>query len=377
MGTLEVSQRRIDANRRNATLSTGPRTAEGKEQSRRNSLVHGLAGAGVVMPSAESEQIQGRMDRWEASLNLADAFERILVETVAVESVRIDRCRIEERLVRELRGRRATHCWGDERRVEVECVARGLAERPAEVAARLSTSAPGCEWLIERWQSLGRALDKNGGWTEDQASRALDLLGIAPEMRDQATPFNAPDGVNSIEFRQALVDEELERLIGRKEAALDDIEDDLREATVLGLAVVDDRALTLIRRYEAASARRMRWAIDLLREARPAPDHAKEIANPDPSAPCNPAPARAPGRDLSAERTHLADRPVGIHRLADALPPASHDVRSTGTIGRVDIEMTAVTTGKGHKSERNKNRLKALRQSRRRRKAAPVAVAAC
>src|SRR6185437_14460805 len=44
------SQSQIDANRRNAQLSTGPQTAAGKQISSQNSFRHGLASAKVVLP---------------------------------------------------------------------------------------------------------------------------------------------------------------------------------------------------------------------------------------------------------------------------------------------------------------------------------------
>ena len=44
-----ASAARVAANRRNAQLSTGPRTAEGKARSRRNALKHGLTTHGGVI----------------------------------------------------------------------------------------------------------------------------------------------------------------------------------------------------------------------------------------------------------------------------------------------------------------------------------------
>jgi hypothetical protein len=44
-----ATEAQIDANRRNARKSTGPRTAEGKERSRRNALRHGLAAEHIAI----------------------------------------------------------------------------------------------------------------------------------------------------------------------------------------------------------------------------------------------------------------------------------------------------------------------------------------
>jgi len=38
----KVSKKQLDANRANAQESTGPKTAKGKEQSRKNAIKHGL-----------------------------------------------------------------------------------------------------------------------------------------------------------------------------------------------------------------------------------------------------------------------------------------------------------------------------------------------
>ena len=53
---MPASEAQILANRRNAALSTGPKTPEGKEQSRRNALKHGMTGAGVVLADPASDE---------------------------------------------------------------------------------------------------------------------------------------------------------------------------------------------------------------------------------------------------------------------------------------------------------------------------------
>ncbi|WZO98983.1 hypothetical protein EP7_000574 [Isosphaeraceae bacterium EP7] len=271
MGKLEVSQRRIDANRRNAMRSTGPKTEEGKAQSRRNSLIHGLAGNGVVVPENEAQAARELGEQLVSSLRPMNAFEMGLVETIAIEGVRIDRCRIEERLVRDVRARRAGACWRDERKAEAAKLGKTLAGCPDEVASRLSTTSAGCEWLGVRWRALGKVLEKKGFWTDEQKSLALDLMGVSAEVREMDSPLDAPEGIDAAIYLRELVESELESLSMRQEESLDAIDDDLREATSLGLIAVDDPTLVLLRRYETASFRRQRWALDMLRKGRQKP----------------------------------------------------------------------------------------------------------
>jgi hypothetical protein len=369
MGKLEVSQKRIDANRRNAMRSTGPKSAEGKEKSRRNSLVHGLAGAGVVVAEREMNALADRVAMWSASLCPVDAFEMGLVETIAVESLRIERCRVEEDLARDFRARRAGHCWGDERKAVVAKAARALGRRPAETAMVLASSAPGCDWLIDRWRMLGFALDKAGEWTDEQRNMALDMLGVAADLRDLETPIDAPEDLDAIQFRQALVDDQLERLIGRKEETLDDIEDDLREATALGYAVDLDPALTLIRRYEAASFRRMRWALDLLDKNR-RPETAENLRQADESHQAEQGAASPASKTTSGSRPGADCAHSGRVHLSDAMrDPAT----PTAVAASVPIE---ATEGPGRAPEAGRKARK-LRQVRARRQAAQAVLLSC
>ncbi len=57
-----VSTKQVEANRRNALKSTGPRTAEGKANSSQNAITHGISAAAVVVDSIEDR------GKWESLL---------------------------------------------------------------------------------------------------------------------------------------------------------------------------------------------------------------------------------------------------------------------------------------------------------------------
>src|SRR3954466_9351715 len=65
---MPCSPAKLEANRRNALKSTGPRTAEGKETCRRNALKHGLTGKGVVLPVEDEVAVEGRFVAFEEEL---------------------------------------------------------------------------------------------------------------------------------------------------------------------------------------------------------------------------------------------------------------------------------------------------------------------
>jgi hypothetical protein len=56
-----ISQKRVDANRRNAMKSTGPRTSAGKSRSRFNGLTHGLTAKVPVLPGEDPAEFQARV----------------------------------------------------------------------------------------------------------------------------------------------------------------------------------------------------------------------------------------------------------------------------------------------------------------------------
>ena len=65
-----TSFRQFEANRRNALLSTGPKTKEGKRHSRLNAVRHGLTAETVVESLEDAEDYKA----FEAAIIVADYF---------------------------------------------------------------------------------------------------------------------------------------------------------------------------------------------------------------------------------------------------------------------------------------------------------------
>ena len=93
-----TSQRKLEANRRNSRLSTGPRTPEGKKISSRNAASHGLLVKDVVSAGDGKEQ-QAELDMLLADLRdclePANIVEDLLVREIAISywrSARAVRC---------------------------------------------------------------------------------------------------------------------------------------------------------------------------------------------------------------------------------------------------------------------------------------------
>ena len=78
-----TSFRQIEANRRNALRSTGPRTDEGKSRSRRNAIRHGLCAETVVEIVEDADDYRGFEAAVIADYDARTAVERELVLRLA------------------------------------------------------------------------------------------------------------------------------------------------------------------------------------------------------------------------------------------------------------------------------------------------------
>ena len=143
-----ATEAQIAANRANAGRSTGPKTEAGKAASRRNALVHGLAGEGVVLPDEMGRELDDRLAGWAEELRPAGRVEAFLVRAAAVESLKYDHATRHRFAALAHRVRHAEVDWDAARRAGVEAIVTELdvASTPARSSAACGApprAAPG------------------------------------------------------------------------------------------------------------------------------------------------------------------------------------------------------------------------------------------
>jgi hypothetical protein len=302
-----VTEARILANRRNALLSTGPRTQEGKDRSRANALKHGLCSAVLVPESVEL--IQQRASDWYYALKPQNPHQSWLVDQVAVVSLRIDRSVRMERRLRDRNMLRAELAWDDDRSEEVEVLGSTISRRPSEVAKKLRKTPKGCDWLMTRWAMLARSADNNGSWTPEQTRLAFDLLGTPLETREGHQPGDLIDlegkVLEAAEGAPAVARREVAALKERREvvAELDEVD---RCLTAADLFDESNAALKRLRRYEGALHNRLRWNMKQIQyrspHARTNPEFKpKWVEHPDPI-----------GRETSPAEAPIVSRAIDL-----------------------------------------------------------------
>jgi hypothetical protein len=79
-----ISAKQLEANRRNAQNSTGPKTPEGKEAVRFNALRHGMRAACTILPFEDPAAFNQLCADLEADWQPRNATERLHVEQMAV-----------------------------------------------------------------------------------------------------------------------------------------------------------------------------------------------------------------------------------------------------------------------------------------------------
>ena len=208
-----ATQRQIEANRRNARSSTGPKTETGKAASSANALSHGLTAAdNVVLPEEDPDDFERLREGVIAELAPTGALQEVLAHRVAVLLWRLDRvARLEAELF--VHGQLAVQRGRVGGPFHSSSILQGLVDLPEEVNKRLEKCAfsrhmfdedineevPSAQVLVERRQSA-RAFDRIArhetmlqrslNRTLDEFRRLRDASAAAAETK--ATPSAAP-----------------------------------------------------------------------------------------------------------------------------------------------------------------------------------------
>ena len=170
------------ANRANAQLSTGPRTAEGKDQSRRNSYKHGFKA--LLIPGIEdSSAVEASRERWLDCFPGDDEVTKTLADLAFRAKRRLENVADAEDAAIVVRVEKVaeTHYLG--LRLKIDAGWKAFCEDPSIGVDDLTDSEMGCRHLIGAVDSiLARCRTKS--WSEEDGRR---LLGL--EKRDAGSDF--------------------------------------------------------------------------------------------------------------------------------------------------------------------------------------------
>jgi hypothetical protein len=177
------SDRKINANRANASHSTGPRSSAGKARSRLNALKHGLRAEQVVIPGEDPRAFEAECAAWSADWQPKSHTRAILVERAAATSWRLRRCvRIEGMRLQQMSLRNMLEY---DKLVAQRILAsvQRLRTEPAQAVAELMTDAHGITTLMDLWDDLAESAIEPGGWNKftDHHDRMLALMGFAAD----------------------------------------------------------------------------------------------------------------------------------------------------------------------------------------------------
>ncbi len=88
-----ASEKQIQANRRNARKSTGPKTQKGKDAVRLNATKHGLRSQEVLLPGEDGEALKELDENLRAELQPVGELENLLVDGIVAAHWRLRRLR--------------------------------------------------------------------------------------------------------------------------------------------------------------------------------------------------------------------------------------------------------------------------------------------
>ena len=203
-----ASDKQINANRRNALLSTGPKSPESRAKSARNSRKHGLRSEREKLAREESIAFEARYFRWAANYGVETDPEEFLLNANLFVASDMDRVKgayleltqsqVDDADNAEIKEASDTgnRLFSDPRGVPVAMYgnrrfngmkpggpswgsAKAPALDPGELMGKLESSAMGCYWILEILEELLK-LARESFWVGGDRLRMIRLLGRNP-----------------------------------------------------------------------------------------------------------------------------------------------------------------------------------------------------
>jgi len=183
--------KQIEANRKNAARSTGPKSEQGKAAVRYNALTHGFRSKELdLLPKEDAEGFQANLDAWFADYAPTNPTETRLVRQAAILSWKLDRAESREAALLSRQVREAVAQAEQTRRDRVnDALARLLpdadnaiqngydAESAASLRETVEGTAEGCRELLHHWGTLREVFTWESFWEPEDEMRAIRLLG--------------------------------------------------------------------------------------------------------------------------------------------------------------------------------------------------------
>jgi hypothetical protein len=265
-----ASQKQIDANSRNAKLSSGP-SELGKSRSRLNATKHGLASQLAEVESKFSPEFEDRRARWAAEQNPRGEAGDFALDRVVAATFRIERCEhaIDDHITTVQQRARLT--WDEDRATEAAILFGRLDRDPILASRQLQTTLAGVVLLMESWMLLLGALEPGRDWSESERSKALDLLGLDPGLRNGRMPIDAPEGADSADFRRTLALDELDRLETFRDQSLIPLDEMEQRHAMKGDVALLSKPAKLLLRYEREAWKHYNQSMKELKNPTPPP----------------------------------------------------------------------------------------------------------
>ena len=212
---MAVSAAKLEANRRNAQRSTGPKNCE---RSKFNALKHGMRAETMVLPEEDPQAIsEARKASWTARLAPGDDVEQRAVDEAVSYTWLQDRARraqlarikagvldfgvgeanavalevedLGRRLFTDRLGPATFYPTIDKYRESTSSRSpstsdagkgRDDPDRPGPLVLRLRSTLQGCQWMLSEWARLKSILDDGQAWVSSDKLKAVRLLGKQP-----------------------------------------------------------------------------------------------------------------------------------------------------------------------------------------------------